>query len=123
MVTITLKGLEMQAKYTNQSTVGSWKWIGIGLGTGSETDSSTALGSEITGTGGERATATLSYEADYKSVWTYTWTFTGALAIEECAIFDAISSGNMLMRHKFASTKNVATDETLQLTMKLTQSV
>jgi hypothetical protein len=124
MVMLTLDGLEYQARYTNQQTAGSWKWMGLGSGSTAESSALTALTTEILDHGGERALATLTYEADYKSVWVKLFTFTGSKTIRECAIFNSITvaGSKMLMRHLFAADKSVVDTDTLQITMKLTQS-
>lgn len=125
MVTVTTIGLEYQARYTNQSTVGSWGYMAIGSGTTAESDAHTALVTELTGTGLARAAATCSYESSYKSVWIHTFTnSTGSsVDVNEAGIFDAASSGHMLMRGLFPATKSLAAAETLEVTMKLAQSV
>lgn len=124
MVMVVNQGLEYQARYTNQETAGSWKWMALGSGSTAEGSGQTALVTEITTNGGERALATLGYEASYKSTWVKVFTFTGAATVRECGIFDVItaSSGHMLMRHVFAGDKVMANLDTLQVTMKLTQS-
>jgi hypothetical protein len=48
-----------------------------------------------------------------------TFSFTGTLAINECGVFDAATTGVMLMRHKFTSTKNVEDGDSLELTIKM----
>jgi len=85
LVTVTYTGMEYQARYTNQSTVGSWKWMAIGKGTTAEDANHTALVNECTESGMIRALAILSYESSYKSVWTVTYTNnTGStVAVEE----------------------------------------
>jgi hypothetical protein len=98
--------------------------MGIGSGSTAESTGLTALTTELVANGGARALATLSYEASYKSVWTNVFTFTGAAVVRECAIFNSITvaGSKMLMRHLFSGDKTVANLETLQITMKLTQS-
>jgi hypothetical protein len=126
MVTVTYVGLEYQARYTNQSTVGAWKWIGIGTGATAEDASHTALVAESVASGMERALATLSYESSYKSVWSYTFTNNTAssIGVNEAGIFDQLAiGGHMLMRGLAPATKNVAPAETLETIMKLQQSV
>jgi hypothetical protein len=123
MVTVVNEGLEYQARYTNQSTAGSWKWIALGSGSTAEGTSQTALVTELTTNGGERALATLAYEASYKSTWVKVFAFTGAATVRECGIFDQLAvGGHMLMRHVFAGDKVMGNGDTLQVTMKLTQS-
>lgn len=126
MVTVTYEGMEYQARFTNQSTVGAWKWIAIGTDATAEDADDTALGAESVASGMIRALATLSYEASYKSVWTYTFTnnTAGTIAINEAGIFDQLAvGGHMLMRGLMPATYNVAPAQTLEVTMKLAQSV
>lgn len=126
MVTVTYVGMEYQARFTNQSTVGAWKWMAIGTGATAENASHTALVAESVADGMIRALATLSYESSYKSVWTYTYTnnTAGAIAINEAGIFDQLAvGGHMLMRGLMPATYNVAPAQTLEVTMKLAQSV
>ena len=125
MVTVTVEGLEYQARYTNQSTVGAWTHIAIGTGDTDESDAHTALIAECTGSGMARAVATCSYESSYKSVWTKTFTnnTVASIGVNEAGIFDAASAGHMLMRGKAPATKNVAPTETLEVVMKLAQAV
>jgi len=126
LVTVTYTGMEYQARYTNQSTVGSWKWMAIGKGTTAEDANHTALVNECTESGMIRALAILSYESSYKSVWTVTYTNnTGStVAVEEAGIFDQLAiGGHMLMRGLMPATYNVAAAQTLEVTMKLAQAV
>ncbi|MCK9579370.1 MAG: hypothetical protein M0Q92_02830 [Methanoregula sp.] len=125
MVTVTIVGLEYQARYTNQTTAGSWQYLAIGEGDTAESDAHTALVSECTGSGMARALATCSYESAFKSVWSHTFTNNTAasIGVNEAAIFDAASAGHMLMRGKAPATKNVAVSETLEVVMKLAQAV
>lgn len=124
MVTVVNDGLEYQARYTNQETAGSWKWMALGSGSTAEGTSQTALVTELTTNGGERALATLAYEASYKSTWVKVFSFTGAATVRECGIFNSITpaGSKMLMRHVFAGDKVMGNGDTLQVTMKLTQS-
>lgn len=128
MVTVLTTGLVAQAHYTNFTSTSTysdgWKWLGIGISTSSEAVGNTGLISEITsGGGGIRSTATLTYESSYTSVWANTFSFTTDFAVNECAIFDSSSGtgGHCLMRHVFASAKNVNNGDTLTVTMKLVQ--
>lgn len=124
MVIVVNKGLEFLAKYCTQSTAGQFDYLALDSGTTVEDPTTVILTTEITTAGGERAQATVSYEASYKAKWVYTWTFTGPLAIKGCGVFNGATPGSgnsdMLMCHLFAAVKNVDDGETLQLTMKLT---
>lgn len=123
LVTVVNDGLEYLARYCTQSTVGYFAWMSLGTGSTAEATDQTALVAEITDADAARALATVSYEASYKAVWQYTWTFTGSHAIYECGVFNQLAlGGKMLMRHVFSAVKNVEADESLQLTMKLTFS-
>lgn len=123
MVYIPNDGLEYLARYITQSTVGYYAWLALDDGTTVEAAGTTALTSEITTNGGERALATVGYEASYKATWQKTFTFTGTFTIEGCGCFNQLAvGGKILMCHLFASVKNVESGETMQLTMKLTFS-
>lgn len=120
MATITATGLQFMAKLINGVSTAPMKYIALGSGTGTESTTDTTLGTEITTNGGARAQATCTYDnsgGNNYTKWDYTWNFTGTLAINETAIFDANSAGNMLMRHKFAATINVQNGDSLQVTV------
>lgn len=131
MVTLVDNGLEGIARIINGKLEGTpaytyFEHMAIGSGTDAEANADDALTTEITTNGGARASSTVGYEASNKSTWVHTWTFSGALAINECGVFDGVTPGaansNMLLRHKFAATKNVISGDQLQLTIKLTAS-
>ncbi|MFA6335500.1 MAG: hypothetical protein WCX48_08085 [Bacteroidales bacterium] len=121
MVIVVNDGLEYIARYITQQTVGYFAWLALDDGTTVEAAGTTALTSEITSGGLERALATVSYEASYKAVWSKVFTCTVAKTVEGCGCFNQLAvGGKMLMCHLFATTKNVDPSETLSLTMKLT---
>lgn len=129
LATLVDKGLEGLARVINGFFGGSpvysaFEHMALGSGTTAEGNTQTELVTEITTNGGARASATTGYEASNKSTWVKTYTFTGDLAINECGMFDGVTPGaansNMLIRHKFAATKNVISGDQFQLTMKLT---
>ena len=131
MATLVNKGLEMTARVLNGTfggtpTFAAPTYMALGSNATAENVTDTALNTEITTDGGARASATVAYEASYKSTWVHTFNFTGTLAINECGIFDGATPGagnsNMLMRHVFAAPKNVINGDSLQLTIKDTQS-
>lgn len=124
MATLVNKGLEIKAKLIIGVASNEFKWVALGTGVTAEANDQTTLVTEITTNGGERMIAdTIAYEADYKAKLIALWTFTGTLGINECGVFDQLAvGGNMLMRHKFAATKNVENTDTLQLTIKETES-
>ncbi|MBC2746257.1 MAG: hypothetical protein HF975_04475 [ANME-2 cluster archaeon] len=131
MATIVDDGLEGVARVINGVLGGTpaytyFEHMALGSGSTAEANADTELDTEITTNGGARASATPGYEASNKSTWVHTYSFTGALAINECGIFDGATPGaansNMLLRHVFAATKNVINGDQLQLTVKLTAS-
>jgi hypothetical protein len=131
LATIVDKGLEGIARIANGVLGGSpaysyFDHLAIGTDNTAESTSDDDLGAEITTGGGARAAATVGYEADYKSTWVNTWTFSASFTITECGIFDGITPGaansNMLMRHIFATSKSVSSGDQLQLTCKMTVS-
>lgn len=124
MATLVNKGLEIKAKILIGESASEFKWVALGTGSTAEANDQTTLVTEITTNGGARMIAdTIAYEADYKAKLIATWTFTGDLGINECGVFDQLAvGGNMLMRHKFATQKDVHNTDTLQLTIKETES-
>ena len=121
--TITNAGLEYEAKLLVGVSVKPFKYIAIGSGTTAEANNQTALVTEITTNGGARAEGTASYEADYKAVLSKTFTATGDLTVNEAGMFDddGDPAGNMYARAKFASAKNLASGDTLQVTFTVTK--
>lgn len=122
MATLVNKGLEMKAKLLNGVSESPFKWIALGSGTTAEANDQEALVTEITTNGGGRAAATCTYEADYKAKWEKTFEFTGTLSVNEVGVFNADTSGDMLMRHKFDATKSVNDGDSLQIIVKETES-
>jgi len=124
MALLTNVGLEYKAKILIGESASEFKWVALGTDATAEANTQTALLAEITTNGGSRMIAdTIAYEADYKAKLIATWSFTGTLGINECGVLDQLAvGGNMLMRHKFAATKNVENGDTLQLTIKETES-
>ncbi|OQB10545.1 MAG: hypothetical protein BWY21_00304 [Parcubacteria group bacterium ADurb.Bin216] len=121
MATIVNAGLTEVAKLiVGADSPVAFTYIALGSGTTAEANDQTALVTEITTNGGERASATASYEADYKGKLVKTFSFTGPLSVNEVGVFNDASAGDMLLRHKFASTKAVENGDTLEVTVKTT---
>lgn len=120
MATVVNKGLEMIAKLVGGVSNDKMQYVALGSGTTAEANDQTGLVTEITTNGGARAAGTCSYDADYKFKVVKTFTFTGDLAINEIGIFDAASSGNMLLRGKLSAAKNVGDGDSLQVTVTVT---
>lgn len=90
---------------------GSFTYLALGTGTTEYATTQTALVSELTDTGLERASGTISLTTttvtDDTVQATHTWTATGSQTIAEAGWFDAASGGNMLARDKFESATDV----------------
>ena len=101
-------------------------YIAIGTSTQSAASTDTALYSELTTAGGQRALASASrITTDITNdtaqlVKTFTFLTSANYAISEAAVFNTVttSSGTMLCRQTFTPINVVATD-TLQITYKL----
>jgi hypothetical protein len=116
MATITDKGLELSAKLLNGVSVAPFTALAIGEGTTAEANGQTALVTEYL-----RGAATCTYEADYKAVWSKAFSIGASKTITEVGVFDNnLSGGNMLLRHKLATTKSVDNGDTLTVTVKVT---
>ena len=122
MATLVDTGLEYIAKLINGVSTAPFKYIALGSGTTPEAIDQTALTTEIPANGLARAEATCGYEAPGKATWSKEFTATaGGMQINEVAIFDAATAGNMLMRHKYTSTKTLDTSESLAISIVYTQ--
>lgn len=123
MATFQNTGIASVAGLINGEVTNFFEYIALGSGTTAEDATQTALVTEITTNGGARAEATNSQVTttvtNDTAQFLKTFSFTGTLAINECGVFDAASTGVMLMRHKFTSTKNVDDSDSLQLTIKM----
>jgi len=118
---ITNAALAERAKLINGISTSPFMWMGLGTSGATPTESQTALGAEITTNGGQRKVATCGYEADYKSVWSVVFNFTGSLAILELAIFNALTGGTMYLRHAWDAAKNVENGENILFTVRSTE--
>lgn len=100
-----LAGLAARA-YSN-SVEPAFGWMAIGTNATAAAVTDTALGAEITTLGGSRVALTGSRTttdvANDTTVFSATWTFSGALAITEAGIFNASSAGVMLARTVFGT--------------------
>lgn len=105
----------------NVSTPASFTYLAIGTGTTAAAATQTALVTEITDTGLERAAATVSRVTTTATNDTLQlvkqWTATGAKAVTECGAFNAASTGIMLGRQVFSAI-NTANGDTIQVTYK-----
>jgi hypothetical protein len=115
MATITDTGLEYAAKLLNGVSVLPFKYLAIGDGTTAEATGQTALVTEA-----YREEATCTYEASNKAVMTKQFSINATHVIAEIGVFNASSTGQMLLRHKLATTKSVESGDTLTVTVKVT---
>lgn len=96
-------------------------YIAIGTGTTPAALTDTALESEITTDGGERAEATVTKETtdvtDDTIVLSKTFTFTGSFNVSESGVFNAASSGELL-NHQVFSAVPVVSGDSLEVTHK-----
>lgn len=100
----------------------AFTYLAVSENTDAEAATGTTLTGEITDTGLARAAATCTNPSSYVTQWTKTWTASGSKALRKLAIFNAASTGNMLMEHLFASAKNVADGDTFTATVQMTTS-
>jgi len=122
MATLLDSGLEYIAKLINGVSTAPFKYIALGSGTTAEATNQTGLTTELAANGLARAEATCGYEALGKATWTKEFTATAdSQTINEVGIFNNASAGNMLMRHKYSSTKTLDNTESLTVSIVYTQ--
>jgi len=128
MATLVDDGLAYIPRIMGGISTDLFKYVALDKGETVEGNDKTALVDEIVtadAVGGARKVAdTVEYEADNKLKLIVSWTFTGSVTIKGCGIFDLVTEegGHMLMIHAFSAAKNVDEGDTLQLTLKYTQS-
>ena len=118
--TIVNSGLERLAKLQNGISSTYFRALAIGTGSTAVTNSDTALDNEYS-----RALATLSYESDYKTKYTHTWTFgTGVDEnITEAGIFDSTTeTGSVMLARVTFTAKHVTAGKQLIVTALITAS-
>ena len=100
----------------------AFTYVGIGIGTTAANAADTALQSEITTAGGQRASATPTRTTTTVTNDTarnvVTFTFTGAFAVTEAGELNASSAGVLLNRQVFTAV-NVASGDSLQVTIDI----
>ena len=124
MTVFTNKGLEYDAKLFCGVSVAPFQYVALGSGTDAEAVGNTALTTELAANGLSRALGTGSYEADYIAVVEHTHTCTAdGQTVWEVGLFDtAVTGGNMAIRKKFASVKNLDNGEKIKNTFKVTKA-
>jgi len=105
----------------NVSSPAYFTYLAVGIGTTAAAATDTTLQSEITDSGLERASATVTRQTTNVSNDTLQlvklWTATGVKAVTECGAFNDASSGEML-GHQVFSAINTAANDTIQVTYK-----
>lgn len=103
----------------------AFDYIAIGTGTTAAAAGDTALGTEITTNGGQRAAGTgtrvTTTVTNDTAQLVLTYSFTGSFAVTESGIFNASSAGTMLCRQVFSAI-NVVNGDSLQVTWKIAVS-
>jgi hypothetical protein len=117
---VTTAGMIEVCKLMTGVAADAFTYVALGTGTGTPAAGDTTL-TEISTNGVARAVAdTHEYRATNKAVWIKEFTFSGSLGINECGVFNAAASGDMLVRHVFPATINVVNTDTLTLTITCT---
>lgn len=100
-------------------------YIGVGTGTTAANVANTALETEITDSGLERASASVSLVTttvtNDTAQMVVTFTVTGTKAVTESGVLNASSSGSLLCRQVFSAI-NVVSGDSLQITWKIKAS-
>lgn len=123
MAILTNAGLEAVARLINAVSAGAaFTYMALGSGSTAEAATQTALVTEITTNGGQRAAATCTYEATGVSKWVKTFSFSGNVTLREIGIFNAASTGTMLIRHVLAADKAYVNGESVEITITNTLS-
>ena len=116
MSTLMNAGKAEIAKLLNGTdTPTAFTYMAIGSGSTAEAATQTTLVTEITTNGGQRAAATCSYVANYTARWTKLFKFTGNVTLREVGIFNAASSGDMLLRHVYPADKTYVNGESVEI--------
>ncbi len=89
--------------------------MATGTGAGAESSGSTALDTENTQYGAQRAAATVTYVSLGISQWSILYAFTGPVTIRELGIFN--DDNEMFLRHVLSENKTYADGESVEITI------
>ena len=122
--TITNAALaEFSGLVGNTGSKTAFTYLACGTGTTAASASDTTLGTEITDSGLERSTGTLTQQTTSQSNDTLqiikAWSVTGTKTISEVGMFNASSNGTLAAREVLSPTKSVVSGDTYTLTFKL----
>jgi len=111
------------ARIIDNTTEAAFDYIAIGTGTTAAAAGDTALESEISSGGGERAqdaspSRTTTDVTNDTAVIDVTFNFTSSFAVTESGLFNAASSGTLLARQVFSAI-NVASGDSLTITWEI----
>jgi len=110
---------EISGLVGNTGSKTAFTYLAVGVGTTAAASADTALETEITDSGLERAASTVSQQTTTETNDTLqllkSWTASGAKAVTECGALNAASSGTLL-GHQVFSAINVTSGDTLELT-------
>lgn len=119
---VVTAGFAQLALLAGDATATPFTYLALGTSSTAVSTAQTALQAEITDSGLERASATVSRVTTTNTNDTLqlvkTWTITGSKTIEEIGVFNASSAGTMLAR-ALTGTKTVASGETITGTYKV----
>jgi hypothetical protein len=118
MSTVTILGNEAAIKnICGLNANDPFLYIGIGTGTTPEASNQTALVSEQTGNGLERALATCEYLTPFKIRWSHTFLVTNSTTVAEFGIFNGSTAGtgDMFLREALSEAVSVYTGDEIEV--------
>lgn len=120
--TVTATGKAEVAGLINEVTSIGFKWLAIGSSSTAATSANTVLAAEITSPSLKRVASTCTRvttdDTNDTAQLVHTWTSTATQTVQEAGIFDSSSGGVMLARQTFTA-RNLAANDTLQVTYKV----
>jgi len=119
---VTTVGLNAVAeKLGGLGTNTDWTYLVIGSGVDTATIVNTTLNTEFTDSGLARAAATVTTDSANVLQLVHLWTASAAKNIRECGVINAAAAG-CLLAHSDFNTIAVASDDSIQITYKITVS-
>ena len=119
---ITTVGLNATAEMLGGiGSVTSWTYLAVGSGGNTAVVGDTQLQTEITANGLARSASTMSTDSANVLQLLNLWTASDTQTIEECGISDInTSTAQVLLAHSDFDTITLASDDTFQVTYKVT---
>ena len=109
-------------KIGGTAAIADFDYLALGTGDTAFAVGQTALVSEITTDGLERAQDASPTEAAAVLSIDYTWTATGSQTIKEVGLFNAAAAGTMLARTVLSSARDIVASATYKYTYTITVS-